>query len=122
MKKATSMLTEVELEIMTLVWRLGAATVNDVLAGLPKSRPLAYTSVSTMLRILEQKKIVKTRKEGRGHLYVPVLTKEEFETRTLDHVVRTVFDGTPVALVRQLLGQVDGEELAEIKRLLKETK
>lgn len=120
MKKSTSLLTDVELELMTIIWRLKEASVNDVMEQLSSARPLAYTSVSTMMRILEHKGVLKARKEGRGHTYMPLLSKTEFETRTLKHVVETVFDGTPVALVRQLLGAVklDAKELAEVKRLL----
>ena len=120
MKNPSSLLTEVELELMTIIWRRQQATVNEVLAELPKGRDLAYTSVSTILRILEQKGVLKAQKEGRGHLYIPLLTKNDFEKRTVKHVVDKVFDGTPVALVRRLLGSValDAEELAEIKRLL----
>ena len=71
----TKLLTEVELELMTALWKLGEGSVADVLETLPKERKLAYTSVSTILRILEQKKVLKARKEGRGHVYVPMLEK-----------------------------------------------
>lgn len=116
------MLTEVELELMTILWRAGEGSVADVIEGLPRDRDLAYTSVSTILRILEQKGVLKARKEGRGHVYVPVLKKSEYESKTLKHVVERVFDGAPVALVRQLLdsGEVGETELAELKKLLAE--
>lgn len=122
------LLTEVELELMTVLWRLGEGSVNDVMAELPKERDLAYTSISTILRILEQKKIVITRKEGRGHIYIPAIAKADYEAKTLKHVVDKVFDGEPVAmvgaLVRHLLdsGDVGDHELAEIKALLEKTK
>ncbi len=114
------LLTEVELELMSLLWKLGEGTVNDVIESLSKERDLAYTTVSTMLRILEQKGILKTRKEGRGHVYIPVLRKSEYEVKTIKHVVERVFDGTPVALVRQLIDTVkmDKAELDELKKLL----
>src|SRR5688500_9960925 len=105
-KGAEKLLTDVELEFMSVIWRLGEATVNDVIEQLPPQRKVAYTSVSTILRILEQKGVLEARKEGRGHIYVPALTKSDYESRTLQHVVNKVFDGTPVALVRQLLGSV----------------
>ena len=56
------LLTETELELMTILWKLGEGSVADVIALLPKERALAYTSVSTILRILEQKEILTTRK------------------------------------------------------------
>ena len=116
------MLTEVELELMTILWRTGEGSVNEVIAGLPPGRNLAYTSVSTMLRILEQKGILHTRKEGRGHVYIPSMKKDEYEAKAVKHVVERVFDGTPVALVRQLLGsgEISEQELAEIKKLIRQ--
>jgi predicted transcriptional regulator len=119
-KKEEKQLTEVELELMTQLWKLGEGSVNDVLSRLPKDRKLAYTSVSTILRILEQKGVLKTRKEGRGHIYIPTLAKSEYEAQTIHHVMKNVFDGAPVALVKQLLSAVDLNEsdLKELKALI----
>lgn len=119
-KKEEKQLTEVELELMTELWKLGEGSVNDVLEQLPKERKLAYTSVSTILRILEQKGVLKTRKEGRGHIYIPLLAKADYEAQTIQHVMKNVFDGAPVALVKQLLQTTDLKEtdLAEIKALI----
>lgn len=116
------LLTETELELMTILWKLEEGSVSDVMERLPEERDLAYTSVSTILRILEQKGIVKTRKEGRGHIYTPQLKKTEYEAKTVRHVVERVFDGTPVALVRQLLDTVKLNEadLVELKKLIDE--
>jgi predicted transcriptional regulator len=126
MKKARTkeadgkLLTETELELMTILWRLGEGSVADVIEQLPKERDLAYTSVSTIMRILEQKEILKTRKEGRGHIYTPQLKKNDYEAKAVKHVVERVFDGTPVALVRQLLDSVklDEKDLKELKNLI----
>ncbi len=114
------LLTGTELELMTILWRLGEGSVADVIGQLPKERDLAYTSVSTIMRILEQKEILKTRKEGRGHIYTPQLKKYDYEAKAVKHVVERVFDGTPVALVRQLLDSVklDEKELRELKNLV----
>ena len=114
------LLTEGELELMTILWRLNEGSVADVIEGLPEGRDLAYTSVSTILRILEQKGVLKTRKEGRGHVYIPALSKSEYEAKTVKHMVSRVFDGTPVALVKQLLDSVplDAKELAELREML----
>jgi predicted transcriptional regulator len=122
LKEKDKALTETELELMNLLWKLGEGSVNDVLAELPDSRKLAYTSVSTILRILEQKKIVGTRKEGRGHIYFPLLQKVEFEASTIKNVVSKVFDGAPLALVRQLLDTngVSESDLKEMRKLLDE--
>jgi predicted transcriptional regulator len=117
------MLTDVELELMSILWRLGEGSVSDVIENLPAGRDLAYTSVSTILRILEQKSVLKTRKEGRGHVYIPLLKKSDYEARAVRHVVDKVFEGTPVALVRQLLdtGGLGQADLEELKALLEKT-
>ena len=59
----------------------------QVIAALPPGRALAYTSVSTVLRILEGKCFVSTRREGRGHIYIPALSKHEYEARAVKDVV-----------------------------------
>jgi predicted transcriptional regulator len=71
---------------------------------------------------LEQKKVLKARKEGRGHIYTPELKKADYEAKTVKHVVDRVFDGTPVALVRQLLDTVKLNEgdLNELKKLIEQ--
>jgi len=121
LKEHDGKLTDVELELMTILWKLTEGSVADVIDHLPKTRDLAYTSVSTILRILEQKGILKTRKEGRGHIYIPVLKKTDYESRTVKDVVERVFDGTPVALVKQLLSSVkiNDVEMQELKELIK---
>ena len=106
------LLTDVELELMTPLWQLGEGTVHDVMGMLPPARPLAYTSVSTVLRILVGKGVLLARKEGRGHVYVPRISKAEYEATSLRHMVQRVFDGAPDALVRRLL---ETEELNERK-------
>ncbi len=116
------LLTEVELELMSTLWQLGEATVRDVLGQLSKGRNLAYTSVSTILRILEGKRLVKSRKGGKANLYRPAVSKSEYERRSLRHLVDKVFDGTPSAMVMRLLDDegLSRAELREIQRMLRE--
>jgi predicted transcriptional regulator len=113
-------LTEVELELMTILWRLGGGTVNDVLEALPPSRPLAYTSVATILRILEQTGVLGSDKVGRGHRYLPLVAKDAYQAFALEQVVGKVFGGEPVALVRRLVDAagLSRGELAALKELL----
>jgi len=116
------LLTEVELELMSALWQLGEGTVRDVLDQLRKGRNLAYTSVSTILRILEDKKLVKSRKIGKAYAYRPAVSKSEYERRSLRHLVDKVFDGAPSAMVLRLLDDegLSRRELREIQRMLKE--
>ncbi len=114
------MLTDVELELMSILWKLEEGSVAEVIEHLPKDRELAYTSVSTILRILEQKHVLKTRKEGRGHIYIPLLQKSDYEAKSVKHMVDKVFDGAPIALVKQLLdtSSISDKDLQELKKLL----
>ena len=88
-----------------------------------RSRPgarLAYTSVSTIVRILEQKGVVRSEKVGRGHRYLPVVARDDYEAFALEQVVGKVFDGQPLALVRRLVDTagLTRQEIADLKTLL----
>lgn len=100
-------LTPVEHELMEILWRLGEGTVRDVLANLPANRQLAYTSVSTILRILEQKKVLRAIKDGKQHIYRPLLSKEVFATHTVNSVVKQIFAGKSSDLVAYLVDNTD---------------
>ena len=109
-KKKSDLLTEVELEFMSELWALGEGTVRDVMQRLPEDRNLAYTSGATILRILEQKGFVTSRKEGKSHVYVPSMEKDAYQSRSLKHLSKKLFDDTPASLVARL---VNDEELTE---------
>lgn len=121
-KNEGKLLTETELELMHILWKISAGSVHEVMENLPAGRDLAYTSVSTILRILEQKKFVRSQKEGRGHIYCPIVSKQAYEGTSLQHLVKNVFEGTPSAMVRRLLESSDlsKDELNEIRTLLNE--
>lgn len=114
------LLTDAELELMLILWKLEEASVHDVLAALPKKKVMAYTTASTIIRILEKKGFVASRKEGKSHFYSPRISKKTYETRTLGHVMGKLFENTPVALVARLIDdhKLSAKEIAELKRLL----
>jgi predicted transcriptional regulator len=114
-------LTAVELEMMNVIWRIGPCPVAQVLEQLSPTRELAYTSVSTIVRILEQKGYVTSEKAGRGHLYSAAIAKDDYQAMSLRHLVNNVFEGAPSLLVQRLLDSnaLTEEELAQIKSLLR---
>lgn len=124
LSESARLLTETELEIMRILWRIEMGSVHDVLAQLPQGRELAYTSVSTILRILEQKGFVNSRKEGRGHIYLPSVGKQNYEAKSIHHLVENVFDGAPSAMVKRLLESegITQQELDSIRELLSSEK
>jgi predicted transcriptional regulator len=114
-------LTATELEMMNVIWRLGSCTVSQVQDELRPERELAYSSVSTIIRILEQKGFVTSSKAGRGHLYSAAMPKHDYQALSLEHVVKQVFDDTPSLLVQRLLDSknLTENELGEIRALLR---
>src|SRR5579872_6130083 len=113
-------LTPVELELMEILWKIGQGTVRDVMAHLPAKRNLAYTSVSTILRILEQKKILITEKLGRQHIYLPTLSKQVFASYSVKKIVNQIFSGSSVELVAYLMDKnnLSSDEIAVIQKML----
>ena len=119
-RKKNELLTEVELEFMNELWTLGEGTVRDVLSQLPKERDLAYTSGATILRILEQKEFVSSRKVGKQLVYKPELEKDVYQSRSLKDLSRKLFDDTPESLVARLVNDdaLTEEALGEIRALV----
>src|SRR5579863_2655237 len=70
-------LTEAELRLMKLLWERGESAVNDLVAAMPEGETLAYNSVLTTIRILEQKGYVEHRQEGRAFIYRPIIAEHE---------------------------------------------
>lgn len=119
-KKTKNLLTDVELEFMTELWALGEASVRDVLDRLPAERNLAYTSGATIMRILDEKGFVESRKEGKTLIYKPLLNKDKYQTRSLQNLSRTLFDDTPATLVARLVDDagLTATDLEEIRALV----
>jgi predicted transcriptional regulator len=113
-------LTPVEHELMEILWKLEQGTVRDVMSQLPRDRHLAYTSVSTILRILQQKKIIGAIKSGKQHIYQPLLSKEAYASHSVKKMVSQVFSGNSVNLVAYLVDKhgLSTEEIDAIQRLL----
>lgn len=115
----TQGLTEVEQRVMEVLWSAGNGTVSEVLAALETPKPLAFNTVQTMLRILEQKGYVRHTEEGRAFRYFPLVDKAEASRNAVQSVVRRFF-GSPGALALNLLQseKLSNEELARIRALI----
>ena len=107
-----------ERQIAEVVYRLGRATVTDVLENLPD--PPSYSAVRAMLRILERKGHLKHRQEGPRYVYLPAVRRDTASRSALDHMVRTFFDGSTGRAVAALLEDRDAQlSDADIERLSK---
>ena len=116
-------LTDAELEIMQVVWDLGKGTVRQVHERLNQQRPLAYTTVMTMMGILEDKGHLTRTKQGRAYLYEPVRPKSQVISHMLDDFVGKVFEGSARPLVLSLVKdrKLSKRDLEEIARLIRES-
>jgi predicted transcriptional regulator len=118
-RKKSESLTEVEQRVMEVLWSSGNGTVSEVLAALKSSRPPAFNTVQTILRILEKKGYVRHTEEGRAFRYFPLVDKADVTRSAVQSVVRRFF-GSPGALALNLLTseKVTPEELRNIRRLI----
>ena len=91
-------LTRAELEIMQVLWRIGAGVVRDILEELVAPKP-AYNTVSTIVRILEKKGFVGHKAYGKTHEYSPLVTKDDYARRYMDQVLSSFFGGSVSRLV-----------------------
>jgi predicted transcriptional regulator len=114
--KKSITLTEAELRIMKLLWSRGESVVSDLVAALPDGESLAYNSVLTTIRILEQKGYVDHRQEGRAFVYRPCVAEHEASRSEVRHVLSRFFGNSRERLLLSLLGD---EEIspAELQRL-----
>ena len=122
MRNETPKLTDAELEIMHVVWELDDATVREVHERLNQRRALAYTTVMTMMNILEEKGHLTRKKQGRAYRYEPVRPKSQVISGMVDDFVGKVFAGSARPLVLGLVEErkLSEKDLEEIARLIKE--
>jgi predicted transcriptional regulator len=120
-KSAT--LTEAELRLMDVLWLQGPSTVQQVLEALPKKSQLAYNSVLTTIRILEKKGYLRHIKDGRAHVYRPLVERAEASRSEIRHLANRFFKNSHEMLVLNILQDrgVDAEELDRLQKLLQET-
>ena len=123
-RKKSLNLTDAELRLMDVVWEKGSATVGEVADALPKELGLAYNTVLTTLRILEEKGYLEHTKaaEGRAFVYRAVVGRNEAGRNAVRYLVSRFFRNSPELLVLNLLEDenLDAAELARIRQLLAE--
>ena len=112
-------LTDAEARLMTVLWERERGTVADVVAALG-SPAVSYSTVQTLLRILETKGYVAHEKSGRAFVYRPVVDQKQARRRALSHLVSRLFNNSPSLLVTNVLEdeQIDPAEIERLKALL----
>ncbi len=115
-------LSELQLAVMHVLWARGRATVAEVQEDLQPTRPLAYSTVATVLRRLEEKGVVRHTADARTFVYEPAVRPEEVGQSLVGDLVQHVFSGSPSELVNHLLEtqDVDRHELERIQTLIEQ--
>ena len=118
-RRKSQTLTDGELRIMNVVWELDEATVRDVADQLGD---VAYNTVQTMLRILDDKGYVTHRKEGRAFIYRALVDRRAARTSALKHLVTSFFGGSRQELVENLLrdDEIDAIEIDRLKAMIRD--
>src|SRR5258708_18630068 len=125
-RRKSETLTEAELRLMDVLWQKGSATVQQVLNALPEKPALAYNSVLTTIRVLENKGYLEHVKDGRAHIYKPLMEREEATRSEIRHLVGRFFKNSHELLVLNVLEDLSSEtgssenqvlEAKELKRL-----
>lgn len=122
-RRKSPTLTEVELELMDVLWDKGRATVAEIVEALPEAR-LAYSSVLTMMRILEQKGYVAHEKEGRAFVYRALVDRQQAQKTVIGYLLKRFFNNSPELLVVNLLEheEVGPKEVKRLKRMIEDAK
>lgn len=116
------LLTELELEIMNRIWAQHPCTVREVQTALKAEKELAYTSIATVMKILEEKGFLTSQRSEKTHLFTPCVSKESYESKTLKHVAEKLFNGNPGSMVARLLDEAElsSEDIKKIRKILRE--
>jgi predicted transcriptional regulator len=115
--RKSNTLTEAELRLMKILWRRGESAVTDLVAAMPTGETLAYNSVLTTIRILEQKGYVQHRQEGRAFIYRACVAEQEASRSEVRHVLSRFFGNSRERLLLSMLGdeEISPEELDRLK-------
>jgi predicted transcriptional regulator len=120
-RRRSNTLTEAELRLMEVLWLCGRATVAEVTAALPPP-PIAYNSVLTTMRILEQKGYVDHEEAGRAFVYRPLVARDDAAQSAVGHLLSRFFDNSAGTLALRLIAneRPSNEELERLKMLIEQ--
>jgi predicted transcriptional regulator len=123
-KSGIHRLGDLQLRIMKVLWAGGESTVAEVHRALGAQSELAYTTVATMLRKMEARRLVKHRLEARSFVYRAVVAEEAVSRGMADHLLERLFEGSLADMVRHLLSnrEVSHAELSKLEELIAERK
>lgn len=120
--KRSPALTDAEARVMAVLWQMETATVGDMVGTMSRKQPVSYSTVQTILRILEDKGYVAHDKVARAFIYRPIVDARQARRRALRHLASRLFDGSPSLLVMNVLDdeEMDPDELKRLKKLIED--
>ena len=120
----TSKPSDLEMQVLSVLWDRGPSTAREVLEAMPDGKKRAYTSVLSVMQVMEKKGLLKHTNRGVAHVYSPAVNRNKIIRPFVRKVVNEVFGGRATAVMQALLaeGQVSDEELNEMRKLLEEAK
>ena len=120
MPPKTNQPSDLELQLLSVLWDKGPSTVREILSNLPDGKTRAYTTVLTVMQNLEKKALVKKTTKGTAHVYQPTETQQATLRPVLQGLVQNVFQGSVSNVMQHLLddSNVTDDELAEIRQLV----
>lgn len=115
-----SLLTRAELKIMKILWRRERGFIKDILEGWDEEPKPAYNTISTIVRILQDKDFVVHKAYGRTHEYLPTISEADYRRTFVRNALESVFDRDVTSLVSTLVDEADisSSELDELKKLI----
>jgi predicted transcriptional regulator len=121
MKASKTVPTDLELELLKVIWERGEATVREVFCDLQKQRKIAYTTVLTMMGVLERKGHLSKTEGERAYIYKPTAPQAEVVRNMVDEFVGRVFNGSAQPLLVHLVGdrRIAPKELEEVEKLMR---
>lgn len=119
-RRRSPTLTDAELRLMQVIWNRGSATVSEVVNTFAGPESPAYSTVLTILRILEQKGYLRHEKEGRAFVYYPIVRREDAQRSAIQYLMSRFFDNSPETLVLNLVEneELDAQDLARIHNMI----
>ncbi|MEJ2649804.1 MAG: BlaI/MecI/CopY family transcriptional regulator [Sedimentisphaerales bacterium] len=114
--------SDLEMQILSVLWERGDSTVREVLEAMPDGKKRAYTSILSVMQVMEKKRLLKHSNRGAAHVYKPAVNKKKIIQPFIQKVLNEVFGGKPSAMMQALLTEtsIDHDEMAQIKEVIKE--
>ncbi|AQT69988.1 Regulatory protein BlaI [Anaerohalosphaera lusitana] len=123
-QKENSRPSELELQVLSVLWDKGPASVRDVMNSLPDGKQRAYTSVLSVMQVMEKKRLLTHTRQGNTHIYKPTKPRRAVVDPLMKRLASNIFNGSKVSMVQSLLGseKLTDAELAKLEQLIESKK